>query len=68
MKPGAYIFGLLLIVGFFYFSFNEFEVPRILLGDTKKTLAVIKSIDKRHAGKGVYYQVLKYEFEVNDSV
>lgn len=68
MKAGAYIFGLFLIIGFLWFAFNEFELPRVLFGETKKTLAIIKSIDKRHAGRGVYYQVLHYEFEINDSI
>lgn len=68
MKSAIPILGLFLIIGFLWFTFNEFEMPKFLFGDTKRTIAIVQKIDVRHAGKGVYYQRLEYSFIVNDSM
>lgn len=68
MKVGVSIFAMLFVFGFFAFAFSEFQLPKFLFGETKRTIAIIDEIVVHHAGRGVYYQKLKFSFEVKDSV
>jgi hypothetical protein len=67
MKTGASLFAILFVFGFLAFAFNEFQFPKFLFGETKKTIAIIDKIDVHHAGKGVHYQKLYFSFSINDS-
>lgn len=64
----TFVAPVLFLLFWLFLAANEFELPTLLFGETKKTFAVVHTTKARHIGSGAFDSVVTYKYQVADSI